>query len=146
MNVGGCLDHRGMIPFRLSARVQPRAHGASPTARAGPVTAAAPVAPAAVRDDPSAIEAPWRVSQRSASGVIEVENMSAAALHAVRFSLAGDGLLGLSLPRTVLPGERLRVALRGTRAEAASDAADSLLVLRWFQPDGRELLWPVSLL
>ncbi|MEJ6488890.1 hypothetical protein PQI23_04040 [Leucobacter sp. USCH14] len=138
-----------MIPFRLSARVQPRARGSSPTARAGPVIAAAPAAPAApaaVRDDPSAIEAPWRVSKRSASGVIEVENMSAAALHAVCFSLAGDGLLGLSLPRTVLPGERLRVALRGTRAEAASDAADSLLVLRWFQPDGRELLWPVSLL
>jgi len=63
----------------------------------------------------------------------------------VRFSLAGGGLLGLSLPRTVLPGKRLRVVLRGISAEGALGSPDAMLVLRWFQPDGTELLWPVAL-
>ena len=149
INVGGHPDNRVMTPFRLSARLQPQPRAVAPAARrapAAPVARAAPAVTAAVRDDQTAVVVPWRVSQRSASGVIEVENVSATALDAVRFSLAGDGLLGLSLPRTVLPGERLRVALRGTRAEAAADACDALLVLRWFQADGRELLWPISLL
>lgn len=149
-----------MIPFRLSARLQPRSRSGAPAAPVVPVAPVAPVgrAPrdaggrgagtagdARARDAGGAIVAPWRIAQRSGSGVIEVENTGASALHAVRFSLAGAGLLGLSLPRTVLSGERLRVAVRGTRAEAAAGAPDSLLVLRWFAADGRELLWPVSL-
>lgn len=122
-----------MNPFRLSTRLQPPAHSAPP---------AAALVRAAVQ---SAVAVPWRVVLRSRSGVIEVENSSAFALHSVRFSLAGDGMLGLSLPRTVLPGERLRVVLRGARCEASATAADAVLVLRWFQPNGMELLWPISL-
>lgn len=90
-------------------------------------------------------EVPWRVSQRSDTGVIEVEHRGTAPLHSVRFALAGQGMLGLSLPRTVLPGERVRVALRGTHSEAAVVAPDAMLVLRWFESDGTELLWPIAL-
>ncbi len=143
MNVGGFRDHRHMIPFRLSARLQPRS-AAAPALAAVVPRAAVGAAVSAQEASQGAVVVPWRLAQRSASGVIEVENTSAMALDAVRFSLAGDGLLGLSLPRTVLPGERLRVVLRGSRAEVASGAPDALLVLRWFQADGRELLWPVS--
>ncbi|MFD5598861.1 hypothetical protein ACFWHR_02275 [Leucobacter sp. NPDC058333] len=160
-----------MNPFRLSTRLQPPAHSAPPAAAlvraavgrapvpaAVPATVPAPVpaavpapVPAAVPPTvpapvPSAaVAVPWRMVLRSRSGVIEVENSSAFALHSVRFSLAGDGMLGLSLPRTVLPGERLRVVLRGARCEASASDADAVLVLRWFQPDGMELLWPISL-
>ncbi|MBK0421843.1 hypothetical protein JD292_07125 [Leucobacter sp. CSA2] len=63
----------------------------------------------------------------------------------MRLALAGGGMLGLSLPRTVQPGERVRAVLRGSDAERALGTADAMLVLRWFEPDGRELLWPISL-
>ncbi len=118
-----------MNPFRLSSRVQ--------------------AAPRAVSQEKSAarvaVAVPWRVVNRSISGVIEVEHCGAAPLHSVRFALAGSGMLGLSLPRTVHPGERVRVALRGTQSEAAMQAPDAMLVMRWFQADGTELLWPIAL-
>ncbi|WP_053353788.1 hypothetical protein [Leucobacter musarum] len=131
-----------MNPFRLSTRLQPPAR-----TRARPVVAEAASAEAHAAVAPGqAVVVPWRISQRSASGVIEIENAGGGPLHSVRFTLAGDGMLGLSLPRTVLPGERLRVVLRGVRSEAAVAAPDAMLVLRWFQPDGRELLWPIALM
>ncbi|RGE16233.1 hypothetical protein [Leucobacter sp. wl10] len=116
-----------MNPFRLTTRLQPRAR------------------PQTVRAAPPATAVPWRVVRRSESGVIEVEQVGGTPLHSVRFALAGSGMLGLSLPRTVLPGERVRVVLRGAQGVRASAAPDAMLVLRWFQPDGTELLWPIAL-
>lgn len=84
-------------------------------------------------------EAPWRVVQRTESSV-EVEHTGDAPLHSVRFALAGDGVLGLSLPRTVMPGERLRVRVWEVR-----DRSRAMLMLRWFEPGGTELLWPITL-
>lgn len=88
---------------------------------------------------------PWRVVARSPLGAIEVEHRGPVPLRAVRFTLAGGGLLGLSLPRTVHPGERMRVVLRGAAADSALRAPDAMLILRWFQADGTELLWPIAL-
>jgi len=85
------------------------------------------------------------VLRRSDGGVIEFAHLGAAPLRAVRVALAGGGLLGLSLPRTVYPMERLRVVLRGLGSSEAMEAPDAMLVLRWFEADGTELLWPVSL-
>lgn len=125
-----------MNPFRLATRLQPphraRAHREGITAGGhGPSPAAVPV--------------PWRVTLRSASGVIEVTHVGVHPLSHVRFALAGEGMLGLSLPRTVRPGERVRVTLRGRHSEAATVAPDAMLVLRWFEPGGEELLWPIAL-
>lgn len=117
-----------MNPFRLTTRLHPALR---PVQREGAV--------------PQAVAVPWRVVRRSASGVIEVEHCGAAPLYSVRFALAGSGMLGLSLPRTVLPGERLRVVVRGAPTEEAEGSADTMLVMRWFQPDGTELLWPIAL-
>lgn len=116
-----------MTTFRLHTRVL--APAASPPARAAPAVA---------------IPAPWRVVRRSL-GVLELEHRGSETAHSVRFALSGAGLLGLSLPRVVEPGERLRVVVRGALGDDATDAPDSLLVLRWFQPDGTELLWPIAL-
>lgn len=99
---------------------------------------------AAGRDAGAAIRVPWRIERRSASGV-DVVNVGSAPLRAVRFALGGRGLLGLSLPRTVRPGERLRVVLRGATSDGVRGAPDAVLTLRWFQPDGSELLWPIAL-
>ncbi|MGO2139737.1 MAG: hypothetical protein ACTH30_04935 [Leucobacter sp.] len=116
-----------MSPFRLSTRNVP----ARPP---GPAPARPPVPPVPV---------PWSVVRR-AIGVIEIEHRGSETAHSVRFALAGAGMLGLSLPRAVQPGERIRVAVRGAQAEEASAARDAMLVLRWFEPDGTELLWPIS--
>lgn len=101
-------------------------------------------APLLRRPAPSATAVPWRVL-RPGDGVIEVEHRGRGPLYSVRFSLAGGGLLGLSLPRTVLPGERVRARVRGPEADGAALAPDAMLVLRWFQPEGEELLWPIAL-
>lgn len=141
-----------MNPFRLKSRVRPpplRSRQRSRD-RAGPpgnaaadanaaVTArAAPVAPA--------VAVPWRVRARSVQGVIELEHCGTRPAHSVRFALAGAGILGLSLPRLVLPGERVRAVVRAGPAGECADAADALLVVRWFEPDGSEFLWPIVLI
>lgn len=118
-----------MNPFRLTSRVQ-----AAPRAALHQQRAAS-----------EAVAVPWRVVTRSRSGVIEVQHCGSGPLHSVRFALAGKGMLGLSLPRTVHPGERVRVVLRGSHAEGTMEAADAMLMMRWFQPDGTELLWPIAL-
>jgi hypothetical protein len=118
-----------MNPFRLTTRMQ-----AAPRAPHRPHKASN-----------EAVAVPWRVVHRSSSGVIEVEHCGGAPLHSVRFALAGGGMLGLSLPRTVHPGERVRVVLRGADVSQVQQAADSMLVMRWFQADGTELLWPIAL-
>lgn len=118
-----------MNPFRLTTRLQ-----APPRA----------VRRAEERVEGDAVAVPWQIVTRSSSGVIEVEHRGASPLHSVRFALAGSGMLGLSLPRTVYPGERVRVVLRGGHAERTLSASDTMLVMRWFQPDGREMLWPIA--
>lgn len=145
-----------MNPFRLTTRlravppsghVEPRssARGAGSGTGSGSASDPEPGARLAGEADAAAIRVPWRVVHRSASGVIEVEQCGAGPLHSVRFALAGEGLLGLSLPRTVYPGERVRVVVRGSSAERAAASGDAMLMMRWFQSDGTELLWPIAL-
>jgi hypothetical protein len=146
-----------MNPFRLTSR---RSLSLSPSKSSrrrpgmsggGQAQARAPgftVPPWDRADDapsPAACAVPWRLARDHRSGIIEVENTGDEPLLSVRFALAGAGLLGLSLPSTVAPGERLRVVLRGTLATDAAAGADAMLVLRWFRADGVELLWPISL-
>lgn len=130
-----------MTPFRLSSRLAP---GPAPPQqqRVGSSLAQSGDSHGARRE---ARPVPWRVSRRSHRGVIEFEQLGSEPLRAVRASLAGGGLLGLSLPRTVHPGERLRVVLRGAGGDDAARAPDAMLILRWFEADGTELLWPVAL-
>lgn len=153
-----------MNPFRLSTRVRPspkltrggpasisaavRARasppGSSDAVRAGSGAGEHFGAHAGERPG-AAIEVPWRISARSATGMIEVEHRGAGPAHSVRFALAGNGVLGLSLPGTVLPGERVRVVVRGGAAGECAASAGAMLMLRWFEADGREFLWPIAL-
>lgn len=148
--VGFSVNH--MNPFRLTTRltVAPRDVRAS---RSGHARTGADVGigggigavGGGSGDTAPATPVPWRVTRRRNLGIIEVTNDAVAPLRAARFTLAGGALIGLSLPRTVHPGESLRVVVRGVHAENACLAPDAMLVLRWFQPDGKELLWPIAL-
>lgn len=129
-----------MQQFRLSSRVL-RGTWTGPRAVPGRGVVRGP-APLVV---PGPVVVPWRVVRRTGGDVLDLEQCGAQPLRAVRVTLAGGGLLGLSLPRTVFPGERLRVVLRGLSADGARGAGDALVVLRWFERDGRELLWPIAL-
>ena len=136
-----------MNPFRLTTRrIRSQARAPGP-----PLWPLAPM-PALPRQPhvgappgPAAFAVPWRVTRGEASGVIELQNVSGEPLASVRFALAGSGLLGLSLPCRIEPGERLRVVVRGSLAEGAAASADAMLVVRWFRVDGEELLWPIAL-
>ncbi len=127
-----------MNPFRLVSRIVP---GAALTAVADPAARGESLHGGAQQ----AYSVPWRVVHRGERGVIEIEHAGSAPVRAVRASLAGQGMLGLSLPRTVHPGERVRVVLRGAAAEGVMAAPDAMLVMRWFEADGTELLWPIAL-
>ena len=139
-----------MNPFRLTTRLRAvppsgRVESRSFVPGSGSASDLDPFGRRAGEADAAAVRVPWRVVHRSASGVIEVEHCGAGPLHSVRFALAGEGMLGLSLPRTVYPGERVRVVMRGSSAERAATSGDAMLMMRWFQPDGTELLWPIAL-
>lgn len=142
-----------MNPFRLTTR-RLRGQAWAPGPSAPPANFAGGFAsppwprgdaPPGPGSGPAACAVPWRVTRGGASGVIELENAGEETLLSVRFALAGAGLLGLSLPSQVAPGERLRVVLRGSLAEGAAAGPEAMLVVRWFRSDGMELLWPIAL-
>lgn len=88
---------------------------------------------------------PWRVLHRNDDGSVTIQNETDAVLRSVRFSAQGRGVLALSLPRRVLPGERITVRVLGVLFDDGSPRApDAMLVVRWQHPDGTELLWPIA--
>ncbi|MHA3685409.1 hypothetical protein ACXR2W_14275 [Leucobacter sp. HY1908] len=133
-----------MNPFRLASRTRPPP-GAARRWRANISAAVRARAAPLSTEQGAAIAVPWRVVSRSPDGDIEVAHSGRAPAHSVRFALAGGGMLGLSLPGTVLPGERVTVLVRHGEAGVCAAAPDAMLVLRWFEPDGREYLWPIAL-
>ncbi|MBC9937652.1 MULTISPECIES: hypothetical protein [unclassified Leucobacter] len=136
-----------MNPFRLTTRrIRSQARAPGPPLWPLAPPSVAPRRPRwGVTPGPAACAVPWRVVRSDAGGVIELQNVGGEPLASVRFALAGSGMLGLSLPCRIEPGERLRVVVRGSLAEGAAAGADAMLVVRWFRPDGSELLWPIAL-
>jgi hypothetical protein len=81
---------------------------------------------------------PWIVD-RSGAPHFRLVNSSSDELRGVTVSIAGSASLRVSSPSSVRPGEAVRASLFG-----GDPARDTLLVVRWFPPDGREYLWQVS--
>ncbi|RDV46970.1 hypothetical protein DOE76_02195 [Leifsonia sp. ku-ls] len=67
-------------------------------------------------------------------------NDSREPLSGVTVSVAGSSRLRVSGPTSVRPGESVRASVSGRDPER-----DTVLVVRWFPPDGREYLWQISL-
>ncbi len=85
-----------------------------------------------------AYRVPWAVD-RSGAPHFRLVNTSSDELRGVTVSIAGSASLRVSSPSSVRPGEAVRASLHG-----GDPARDTLLVVRWFPPDGREYLWQVS--
>jgi len=82
---------------------------------------------------------PWRVD-RSTAPHLRLINVGREPLRGVTVSVAGSARLRVSGPSSVLPGEAVRASVSGD-----DPARDTVLVVRWFPPDGREYLWQISL-
>jgi hypothetical protein len=66
-------------------------------------------------------------------------NIGDEPLGGVSLTLHGSGIMGANPPARLDPGESLEVDIAGRAL-----ARDSILVVRWFRPDGVEYLWRVS--
>jgi hypothetical protein len=82
---------------------------------------------------------PFRVERDAAVGNYRLINSSREVVHGVSFTLHGAGVMAISPPRIVRPGHGVEVTIA-----AASIALDTILVVRWFRPNGVEYLWRVA--
>ncbi|MEN0086093.1 MAG: hypothetical protein AAGC66_15110 [Leifsonia sp.] len=82
---------------------------------------------------------PWRVD-RSTAPHLRLVNAGREPLSGVTVSVSGGSRLRVSGPSSVRPGEAVRASISGRDPER-----DTVLVVRWFPPDGREYLWQISL-
>jgi len=80
---------------------------------------------------------PW-VVDRSTAPHYRIVNAGTQELRGVTVSIAGASDVRVSSPASIRPGEAVRADL------VPGPSRDTLLVLRWFPPDGREYLWQIS--
>lgn len=91
---------------------------------------------------------PWQVSSRAPGESLTVVNVSSERLRFVRFAVAGEGALRLSLPVHVEPGESIHLDTSGVPAHATS----TMITVRWFIREKRgdapeaelEFLWLIA--
>lgn len=89
-------------------------------------------------DNNLAYPVPFRV-ERGAGHVYRIINESSETVHGVALTLHGSGVMGASSPSTLAPGDALEVTVAGRNL-----ARSTILVVRWFRPDGREYLWRIA--
>lgn len=68
-----------------------------------------------------------------------LHNRGSESLHGVTLTLLGDGRLLWGLPTALDAGGSLQFVVR-----ADDPARNSVLVVRWFRPNGDEYLWRVA--
>ena len=88
---------------------------------------------------PLAYRVPFVVDRSRAPVRYHLINRSPEALDSVRIAVLGSGLLLPISQSRVLPGAVVAFAVRG-----ADLARTTVLVVRWFRPNGDEYLWRVS--
>jgi len=85
-----------------------------------------------------AYRVPWRID-RTCAPLYSLVNESREVLRGVTVSVAGRSRVRVSAPSSIHPGEAVRATIGGP-----DPAEDTILLVRWFPPDGREYLWQVS--
>src|SRR3954462_15582238 len=82
---------------------------------------------------------PWRVD-RTTTPHLRLVNSGRQTLSGVTVSIAGGSRLRVRAPSSVRPCEAIRASVPGPEP-----ARDTVLVVHWFPPHGREYLWQISL-
>jgi hypothetical protein len=85
----------------------------------------------------SAYRVPWNFDR--GDGIYRLRNLGRERLTGVMFSLHGSGVMPVSAPSTLEPGDVLEIVISGSDL-----ARNTIGVVRWFRPDGQEYLWRVS--
>jgi len=82
---------------------------------------------------------PFTIERDTAPRRYLITNTGAERLDGIVISLLGAGLMPASIPSALLPGESLEVMI-----SARDLARSTVLVVRWFRPNGEEYLWRVT--
>lgn len=85
-----------------------------------------------------AYRVPWHVD-RTAPPQYRLVNTGPHILRGVTVSVSGRARLRVSAPTSVHPGDAVAATVTGRELER-----NTVLVVRWFPPDGREYLWHVK--
>ena len=88
---------------------------------------------------PLAYRVPFVVDRSRAPFRYYLVNRSAETLDSVRLSLLGSGLMLPISTRRVLPG-----GIVAFSAQGHDQSRNSVVIVRWFRPNGDEYLWRVS--
>jgi len=70
---------------------------------------------------------------------IVLRNMSDERIEALSLTMHGGGVVGTSSPSSLIPGQAIEIWVSGREL-----ARSSILVVRWFRPNGDEYLWRLS--
>ena len=89
---------------------------------------------------PCAYAVPFRFDRNGRSRQYSLVNAGDETLEAVSLTLHGAGLMSSSAPALLRPGHGVEVTIRATDL-----ARSTILVVRWFRPDGVEYLWTVTI-
>jgi hypothetical protein len=88
---------------------------------------------------PLAYRVPFLLEREPERHAYRLTNTSAETVHGVAFTLHGSGVMAVSPPRVLRPDHGIEVTIA-----VRSLAANAILVIRWFRPNGTEYLWRVS--
>ncbi|WP_108250636.1 hypothetical protein [Planctomonas deserti] len=89
---------------------------------------------------PAAYAVPWEFDRSLGPPLFTLTNVGSEVLHAISLHLLGSGAMLCRAPITMRPGDSARIILR----HEDDLALNTVLVVRWFRPDGGEYLWRVS--
>ncbi|HEY2556953.1 MAG TPA: hypothetical protein VGI08_07590 [Diaminobutyricibacter sp.] len=87
---------------------------------------------------PAAYRVPWQV-ERAAAPHYRIRNTGDDTLRGVTVSVFGTSRFRVAAPAIVRPGGAIHATTSGP-----DPARDTIVVVRWFAPDGAEYLWQVS--
>jgi hypothetical protein len=87
----------------------------------------------------TAYAVPFLIDRSPATNEYTLTNVGKETVDGVTFTLHGTGVMSASAPARLEVGEALVVTIVGRDL-----ARNTILVVRWFRPDGVEYLWRVA--
>lgn len=82
---------------------------------------------------------PFRLERLPNSNLYRIINDGTERVRGLTLTLHGSGMMSASMPESLGAGEVLEVTVAGHDL-----ARSTILVLRWFRPNGVEYLWRIS--